>query len=338
MADKWDQYAQQPGAQPSADKWDKYAQPAASASTPAPPAEPSNLQKMWNVAKENLNPASMAEGLANISPPGMVYNGFKQMLHPDQPAPGPVGHMAQGSVYMIKAIPQDLREGSYAHALGHGLAAALPGVGPSAVQAGEEMSHGAPAEGFTRAATILAPFALHGGAKAIDAIPSAARAGRGFEEVMGKAGDVPVDTSGVRPYVDRARELSSRGAPAPPKPIRDYVRTTATPGPGEEGPIKPLTYRESRDFASNAGNQSVADKWRTNRPMGAQLKGFAHGLDEANEGAADQAGVGDQYRNAMSEYRKAMLIKQAGKNAAKLAVPAIVGGTAYHYLHGMTDK
>ncbi len=64
MADKWDQYAQQPGAQSGADKWDKYAQPAAGASTP--PAEPSNLQKMWNVVKENLNPASMAEGLALI--------------------------------------------------------------------------------------------------------------------------------------------------------------------------------------------------------------------------------------------------------------------------------
>lgn len=261
MADKWDQYAQQPGAQSGADKWDKYAQPAAGASTP--PAEPSNLQKMWNVVKENLNPASMAEGLANISPPGMVYNGFKQMLHPDQPAPGPLGQMAQGSADMIKAIPQDLREGSYAHAIGHSLAAALPGVGPSAVRAGEEISHGAPAEGFTRAATTLAPFVgppmIEGAGRALEgaARPMAKVALRlpGKAEAYGAnpAKAALEETSGVRPLTvansarDRISQLSQEQDAAANsstvkgslKPARDVVSGASTKAAGRNSAATP---------------------------------------------------------------------------------------------------
>lgn len=167
-----------------------------------------------------------------------------------------------------------------------------------------------------------------GGRKALDMIPSAARAGRNFETVMGKAGNEPIDTTGIRPVVTRAQELGITGS-SKPKVINDYIRMTRTPlTPGAEGPTLPLNYKQGRDFASSSGRLSAGEALQTNPPMRAQVTRMNIALNSANEAAADRAGVGDEYRAAMKEYRQAAQLKSGLKTGAKVAVGALGAGTA----------
>lgn len=65
------------------------------------------------------------------------------------------------------------QRGSYSEAAGHALAAAIPGVGPAAANAGDEIGSGNIAGGMGEATGLLAPFA---GGAALDALKSGARA------------------------------------------------------------------------------------------------------------------------------------------------------------------
>lgn len=106
------------------------------------PTEGGAASRFLSNAGEMLNPLTMAEG---------VYNTVR---HPIDTASAVVGQMAQEG----RTAAQALREGDYGRALGHGMAAAVPLVGPIAAQAGEQIADGDIAGGLGKAAGILAPF------------------------------------------------------------------------------------------------------------------------------------------------------------------------------------
>ena len=172
---------------------------------------------------------------------------------------------------------------------------------------------------------LRAPKAIRMG---MDAMPSMERAGRNFEGVMAKAGDVPVNVSSFTKPVMRAQELNANtGAPVPAVLQKGFEAIQPT--------TNPMTYRQSRDLASAAGRLSAQDSMAASPQMKAQISHFAKIGDVANREAADSVGMAPQYDSAMTEYRRAAAIrdfkdtaKGALKNKAVQMGLGVMGGAA----------
>lgn len=183
-----------------------------------------------------------------------------------------------------------------------------------------------PAEAFANdpAGTAVLPLQMfRGGSEIAEAIPNAERAGRNFQTVMGKAKDVPLDLTAASKPALRAMELRDAGSTMPTV-LNKFLQRTTAPG------LAPLTYEHGRDFASNASRLSANETTRLTPPMKAQVNEFAGALGDANRTAAEQAGVGPLYSDAMNEYRRAMKIKAAKGalgQAANSTLGKVVGGT-----------
>jgi hypothetical protein len=229
-------------------------------------------------------------------------------------------------------------------AAGHGLAGALPIVGPMAAHAGEQIGSGDVAGGLGTATGLLAPFGAHAIVpRALEAIPSAERAGRNFDTVMNAARDQPLDLTPAQQYLTRAQQLQKTGAGGIPPPLKMFGKAISDPNE------PPMTYATGRDFASNAGSLSARQSMKTNAPMKAQLRGFAATMDDINRQAAEQAGVGKQYGDAMTEYRRAMQIRNAADAAKRFAGTtagraigygmggALGGALGYRAMKGLTE-
>lgn len=166
--------------------------------------------------------------------------------------------------------------------------------------------------------------------------PTRAAAGAKFQQVMGAARDVPVDTSAAERVASRIWELSGglgktgRGG-SMPKPVSDFIKRMTDPNKG------PMLYEESRDFASNLSRLSAKDWSSVNPVIGAEIHKMRVALHAANARAATQAGKGAEYLAAMKEYaraaQRAKLVKQYGTKAAKAAGVGAAGaagaGAAY---------
>lgn len=165
-------------------------------------------------------------------------------------------------------------------------------------------------------------------------LPSTERAGQKFQQVMGAAKEVPVDTSKLDPILERAKELRGRGASPPSTSMRQFMKTQE---PQQFGPFKiapePMTYGTSRDFAVSAGDQSAKEITGTNRTMKRQNKSFARALDDINREAAYKAGKGAEYDQAMREYRNARRVERVKdilkKHGAKAAITTGLGAAGY---------
>jgi hypothetical protein len=131
--------------------------------SPAPVEGSAGGRFMSNLA-EGLNPQAIVQGL------------WRAGTHPVETAKTMLGAQA-GEFEKSKALAG---EGRYTEAGGHGLAAALPLVGPMAAQAGEQMATGDVAGGFGSATSLLAPMAIpsaiRGGARAVRGLSPAGTA------------------------------------------------------------------------------------------------------------------------------------------------------------------
>jgi hypothetical protein len=119
----------------------------------------------------------------------------------------------------------------------------------------------------------------------------------------------------------RIQDMASRGG-MQPKVVRDFVNRSTRP----DSP--PLTYREGRDFASNASRLSVDEAGRMTPGLKREVGAFAKAMNRANEAAARRAGVGDQYTSAMKEYRNAARMRTVAEAAKKAGVKAAAGTIA----------
>ena len=212
-------------------------------------------------------------------------------------------------------------------------AAALTGLGSGAA-AGWAGEHGARALGVPEGASsaigdvtgIAGGFA---GSRIPAALPNIERAGQNFQTVMGAARSTPIDVSKAGDIALRAHEFAGRGATLP-KVFRDFTRAATMPD------APPIDYQAGRDFASNAGRLSAEENLRMAPTMKRQVALFAKAMDEANEGAATQAGQGPLYGKAMREYRNAKRLEDATdalkdlatSKAAKYGAAAGIGGYA----------
>ncbi len=146
-------------------------------------------------------------------------------------------------------------------------------------------------------------------AKAIrNLIPSTKRAGVLFDQVMAAAKDVPIETSTTVPIIERAQQIDAAGGSPLPRVLKKFVKASS---PGESPFSDVLTYKEGRDFASNAGSQSIKAVTAQNAQMQRQVAQFADAMKTANREAAAKVGMGDLYDQAMKEYRQAKTLQDA---------------------------
>ena len=190
---------------------------------------------------------------------------------------------------------------------------------------------GARTAGMGLAAAAKSSPAIEAIQKVIRKLPSTVRAGATLQKVMDAAKNVPVDLTKADAIVARAKQLEARGSSPMPRVMKKYVESQKTVtakfgGQKVQMQPQPMTYEVGRDFASNAGAQSVKEMTGMNAPMKAQVKQFAKALSEANREAAVKAGMGDlydqgikQYRQAKSLQAKTAIIKRYSIRAALLA-------------------
>jgi len=134
---------------------------------------------------------------------------------------------------------------------------------------------------------------------------------------MQAAGGVPISTSQVAPIVDEALTLGKRGSNVP-KVIRDLAERLTKPG------ATPIDYSESRDFASNASRLTPEEAMTTDPRMKEITIRLSKALNAANEGAANSAQVGDEYRSAMKEYSRAKRMENAGELVKQYGIKALL--------------
>lgn len=157
---------------------------------------------------------------------------------------------------------------------------------------------------------VLAPEAAEA---AGGLIPSTARAGRKFEEVMSAAKDVPVNTAKPAEAAARGKEMFQHGSPSLPRILRAFNTRMADPE------ANPMTYKEGRDFLTNS-RMAMTEYLRNNPTMWRQVSIFRNALGEAVQEAAAQAGKGELYKSAMGEYRRAKAMQKLAVAAGALGI------------------
>jgi hypothetical protein len=159
-----------------------------------------------------------------------------------------------------------------------------------------------------------------------EAIPSTARAGKAFQEVMGAAKSVPVDITAPGNVALRIQELADRGGTMPVA-VRKFITRVTDPDKA------PMAYEEARDFASNISRLSANEFNRLTPAVAREVADMRVALNASIAKAASTVGKGAQYASAMNEYANAMRFKSAVDSAvagAKRTLPyATAAGAGY---------
>ncbi len=146
----------------------------------SPAVEGGAVGRFLSNAGEMLNPVSMVKGA------------YGAVMHPIDTASNIISaQTAEG-----RTAADAFQQGDYGRAIGHGLAAVTPLVGPVAAQAGEQMAAGDIAGGLGKAAGLVAPFGAAPAVRAARAaVPAgvAARAAQALQDsAVGRVVDVMV--------------------------------------------------------------------------------------------------------------------------------------------------
>lgn len=184
--------------------------------------------------------------------------------------------------------------------------------------AGKIGEYGPAAAGVAQAGTAIAT----------KAIPSAARAGQTFKDVMGAAKNVPVDLKAPGDVALRIMDLADRGG-SMPKAVRDFLKLSTDPNKQQ------MTYEVARDLASNISRLSVNEFQRLTPVMAREVANLRVALNESVAKAAQAAGKGAEYKSAMSEYARAMRLRDAVDEvvkSAKKGVPYATGAGVGYWL------
>lgn len=164
--------------------------------------------------------------------------------------------------------------------------------------------------------------------RAIEAVPSVAKAGAKFQSVMGAARNMAVDITEPGNVALRIQQLADRGG-SMPMAVRKFLGRITDPEKG------PMTYEEARDFASNISRLSVNEFGRLTPVVAREVADMRVALNKAVAQTANRAGKGKEYADAMNEYAKAMKLKSAVNEAisgAKKAAPYMGGAGAAYWL------
>jgi hypothetical protein len=112
-------------------------------------------------------------------------------------------------------------------------------------------------------------FPARAGVRAgMEAIPSAARAGRNFQSTMAAARTVPVNVEAPGQIGLRIMDVAERGGGTLPQPVRQFVNWATNPGK------EPMTYEIARDFASGISRLSANEMGRLSPAVAREVAGL----------------------------------------------------------------
>ena len=141
--------------------------------------------------------------------------------------------------------------------------------------------------------------------------------------------DNEVQLTRTLPLLEKAQRLSEEGH-GTITPLDSLYRRINT--------INPLDYDEAFSRRSALGNLTAADKMRATPSLRAAAKQLHHAFGEDIGDVAERAGVGEQYRQGMQEYARAMQLRKAAITAAKYGLPLAGAGIAGHYLRDLIPQ
>jgi hypothetical protein len=141
--------------------------------------------------------------------------------------------------------------------------------------------------------------------KAVEALPSAERAGQAFQGLSKAIGSHPVAiTDELSESLTSLRAANTTTNTNIPAVVQKLI--------GRVDPLQglgPLTYDEARSFSSEINQLSAADKMSLSPNTKRLIGNLNQALKGAVQDTADLAGKGDQLSQAMSEYHHAMQIR-----------------------------
>lgn len=244
-------------------------------------------------------------------------------------------HTALDAGQLVRAIPG---VGTATDAIGNALGGAAgqalygtqaqPASGDTAFQQARDNTQYSNAPqmvggGLETAAELAVPVT-----KGVQALPNAERAGKTFQAVMGAAKSQPVDVNAAGQIALRVQELADRGA-SMPMVVRKFLNRITSPTAG------PMTYDEARDFSSNISRLSANEYQRLSPVVARQVGELRVTLNRAVADAAQAAGKGADYADAMKEYAQAMKMRDvlnAAWEGGKRAFPYLGAAGAGGYL------
>jgi polyhydroxyalkanoate synthesis regulator phasin len=160
--------------------------------------------------------------------------------------------------------------------------------------------------GAAETATELALAAVPTAKAVGEVLPSTARAGRAFGDVMGSAKSVPLDITETGDAALRIKQLSERGS-SMPQAVQKLLQRMTDPNKGD------LTFEEARDFYSNISRLSANEMGKLTPKMTSEVVKVRTALNKALTKAAESVGKGEQYAGAMKEYAKASQAKEVAE-------------------------
>jgi hypothetical protein len=176
---------------------------------PPQPAHGSGLGRFASGAWDMLNPVEMVKGVVTAVTPEAL--GGRGPLNT-------IGDLANAQIDQFRQAAGAARQGRYSEAVGHGIAGAVPIVGPAAANVGERIGQGDVAGGLGAATGLvsgtLAPGAIARNVKAVN-MPSPVR-NRNAAQVeaveAGRRAGVPLDaaTATGNRFVAGAQHLADR--------------------------------------------------------------------------------------------------------------------------------
>lgn len=187
-------------------------------------------------------------------------------------------------------------------------------------------------KGLEQAAEFLVPT-VKGAQLAVDAIPSAARAGEKFQNIMKVAKNVPINTDAAGEVGLRIMQLAERGGGSLPRPVSQLLQRITNPDKA------PLLYEEARDFASGISRLSANEFQRLTPTVAREVAGLRVALNKSIGEAANTVGKGKDYGDALMEYSRAKklrgLIDDVVTGAKRTAPYATAAGAGYWLTHQM---
>lgn len=139
-------------------------------------------------------------------------------------------------------------------------------------------------------------------------LPSAARAGKKFDQVLAAAKNVPLDTTSIARIAGETETLASRGGNLP-KVIRDFIKAHTDD--------VPVTYEAGRDFAQNAADKAMSLTRVGKKNMARKVTQFTEAMKAGNREAATKVGMGELYDQAMKEYARAKGLEESARIVVK---------------------
>jgi hypothetical protein len=168
--------------------------------------------------------------------------------------------------------------------------------------------------------------ALRAGAEVPNLIPTRAKAGAMFDSLNKDLANQPVNLTRAAQPLQRVTEIGERGSTLP-APVNKLLQRS-------QG-VAPMTFPEARDYQGSLSDLSASDKLAMNGRVRGGVAQLNKSLYDDLHDAASQAGRGDDYAKAMTDYRRASQIRNTATNVGnavkKVAIPAVVGAGLYKF-------